>query len=281
MNQILRCLAALFIGLVLLSPVRSEGAQAVAPEILELVLRDGSRLFGAVERQDDYEVVFRAESGAVITVRRADVVSLRPVRGRVRDGEFVRSDAHRTRLFFGPTARTLDAGSTSVGVFEFLMPFVQVGVTDRLSLGGGTPLVFGFDESERPFWVTPKFQVYRDDRAQAAIGVFHIFNVDGIGAGIAYGVGTFGSEDQAVTVGAGMAYANDSRGAVVMIGGETRPRGNLKLMTENYVWSNGHGIVSGGVRFIGERLSADVGLAAPWGVEGFVVFPVVNFVYVF
>jgi hypothetical protein len=184
-------------------------------------------------------------------------------------------------LFFAPTGRSLDKGQVSVGVFEFLAPFVQVGVTDRFSIGGGTPLVFGFDEEFRPFWVTPKYQVVNSEKFQAAVGVLHAFNTEGESGGIAYGVGTFGNSDNAMTAGAGLAYSGDDRGGVVMVGGERRVRNNLKLITENYVWKNGDGILSGGVRFLGERLSADLALAFPIGVGDFIGFPVVNFVYVF
>lgn len=38
---------------------------------------------------------------------------------------------------------------------------------------------------------------------------------------------------------------------------------------------------TGGVRFFGERLSADLGLAVPLGAGELFAFPVVNFVYVF
>ena len=107
----------------------------------ELVLRDGSRLFGAIEREDDGEVVFRTQAGAVVTVRRAEIASLKAVTGTVSRGEFMRADLNATRLFFGPTGRTMEKGQVYVGVYEFLMPFVQVGITDRFSIGGGTPLI--------------------------------------------------------------------------------------------------------------------------------------------
>jgi hypothetical protein len=250
-------------------------------ELIELLLKDGSRVFGTIEREDDREIVFRAHSGAVLTARRADVVSLRRVRGVIQDGEFHRSDVQRTRLFFAPTARSLDRGQVSFGVFEITAPFIQIGVTDRFSVGGGTPLMFGLDEGERPFWITPKLQLLDRPTRKAAVGVMHVF-ASGENAGIAYGVGTFGTSDNAFTIGAGMAYTEDDRNGVVMIGGESRARSNIKFITENYVFRGGAGVFSGGVRFIGERLSADVGLAVPWGVDDFfVAFPVVNFVYVF
>jgi hypothetical protein len=40
-------------------------------------------------------------------------------------------------------------------------------------------------------------------------------------------------------------------------------------------------VVSPGLRFFGERISADLALAVPIGADEFFAFPVINFVYVF
>jgi hypothetical protein len=278
-------LNTLVVAVVLLAGPVEALAQAPLPdgpaELYELVLKDGSRIYGTIERESDVEVVLRTQAGATVTARRDEIASLRLVKGRIERGEFMRPDLHRTRLFFAPTGRSLDRGEVSFGVFQFIAPFVQVGVTDRISVGGGTPLMFGIDDWNRPFWVTPKVQVLRAEKTQAAVGLLHVFDTDGDSGGIAYGVGTFGDTDNAATIGAGMAYAGDDRGWVVMGGAEGRLTGNLKVMTENYVWKGGNGIVSGGVRFLGERLSADLALAVPIGADQFIAFPVVNFVYVF
>jgi hypothetical protein len=80
-----------------------------------------------------------------------------------------------------------------------------------------------------------------------------------------------------------MAYDEDGdRTAVVMLGADRQVRRNMKLVTESYIWGSGNGLISGGVRFFGERLSADLALATPVG-EDFerFVFPMVNFVYLF
>ncbi|MDQ3418332.1 MAG: hypothetical protein M3541_06045 [Acidobacteriota bacterium] len=262
------------------APVTPVSASSGEVEMHELLLKDGSRLFGRIERENDQEVVFRTQSGATITASRNEIVSLKVVKGRLERGEFVRADVHRSRLFFAPTGRSLEKGQVSVGVFEFLAPFVQVGVTDNFSIGGGTPLVFGIEDFDRPFWITPKYRVLNTGKVQAAVGVLHVFDTsEGNSAGIAYGVGTFGSSDNALTVGGGVAYSGDSRGGIAMIGGERRVHRNMKLITENYIWQDGGGILSGGIRFMGERLSADLALAIPIGEA--LAFPVVNFVYVF
>ena len=173
-------------------------------------------------------------------------------------------------------------GQTYLGVYEFLMPFVQIGVTDRVSIGGGTPLLFGFDDGDRPFWITPKVQIVKSSSTDVAVGVFQVFNGSGDGGGVACAVSTSGTARGSFTIGGGMAYGNSGgRSGMVMVGGERQVRRNLKLMSENYLWKDGNGVASAGVRFFGERLSADLALGFPIGSDEFFAFPIVNFVYVF
>jgi hypothetical protein len=249
--------------------------------LYELVLRDGSRLYGTIEREDTNEVVFRTQAGATVTAKRADIETLEKVTGTLADGEFMPPDPNATRLFFAPTGRSLPRGQVYLGVYEFVMPFVQVGVTDRFSVGGGTPLVFGMDEGDRPFWITPKLQILKTASTDVAVGVFHVFNAGGDSGGVAYAVSTSGTARGSFTIGGGVAYGEDnSRAGVIMIGAERQVRRNLKVITENYGW-RGSGVASAGVRFFGERLSADLALGIPLGTDEFFAFPIVNFVYRF
>lgn len=249
--------------------------------LYELVLRDGSRLYGTIEREDTNEVVFRTQAGATVTAKRADIETLAKVTGTLADGEFMPPDPNATRLFFAPTGRSLPRGQTYLGVYEFLMPFVQVGVTDRLSVGGGTPLLFGLDDDDRPFWITPKLQILRTSSTDVAVGVFHVFNMGGDSGGVAYAVSTSGNAGGSFTIGGGVAYGEGgTRSGVIMVGAERQVRRNLKVITENYGW-RGSGVASVGVRFFGERLSADLALGLPLGADEFYAFPIVNFVYRF
>jgi hypothetical protein len=266
-------------------------SQAAAPQVVitpagvtdELVLRDGTRAYGRVERVDGGLVTFMTTAGAAIQVQAAEIVSVHPANGRVVAGEFRRADPNPTRLFFGPTARSLKQGAGYVGVYEILLPFVQVGLTDRISFGAGTPLIFG-DGSAHPFWITPKVQVYASESVQASVGVMHFLNVGDGTLGIAYVVGTRGTTDSAITGGVGYAYDrsyNSKNGAaVVMIGGEHRVTRGMKILTENYIF-NGGGILTGGVRWLGERFSADLALVVPTDGGSTIAFPLVNVVYSF
>ena len=247
----------------------------------ELELNDGTRAIGRVESVHDGRLSFRTTAGVVMDVAIAVVRSLHPITGTVVNGEFWPADANPTRLFFAPTGRSLKKGEAYFGVYEIMLPFVQYGVTDRISIGGGTPLFFG-SGGDQPFWFTPKFKVASGKSSDLSVGVLHFVNMGDASVGIAYAVVTQGHSDAAVTIGGGYAYASadeERAGApVVMVGAEKRVSKRRMFVTENY-WFSGVGLVSGGLRFMGERLSADLGLVAPLGVDETFVFPLVNFVW--
>ena len=69
-------------------------------------------------------------------------------------------------------------------------------------------------------------------------------------------------------------------GAVAMVGGEAPVRRNIKFITENYAWRSTV-VTSGGFRFFGERLAADLVIAVAVTRGTAFAFPVVNFVYRF
>jgi hypothetical protein len=245
----------------------------------ELLLKDGSRVYGQIESESETEVVFRTTSGAAVTTPKTRIASVRPVLGRMIRGEFRPEDPNSTRLAFAPTGRALPRGQTYLGVYSGFAPFLQVGITDRFSAGIGTPLVFT-DDWDRPFWVSPKLQVYAGNGNYASVGVLHAFAGDE-NAGIGYGVFTRETSGGAFTLGAGAAYSsNGVQSAVVMVGGEAPVRRNIKWITENYAW-NGAVVSSGGFRFFGERLAADLVLAIAFTDSSPFAFPVVNFVYRF
>lgn len=248
--------------------------------IYEVKTKDGARYYGYLQVDTPERVVIRTPGGAIIELTRATILSIAETEGAVVGQEFRPEDSNPTRLFFGPTGRALKKGEAYFGIYEVFMPFVQVGVTDRLSIGGGTPLFFG--GGDHPFWFTPKLQLFEKGRASVAVGALHFLNVGDGSFGIAYAAGTFGSRDDALTVGLGWAYevyGEENTGeTVLMLGGEKRVSRRLKIITENH-FVGGDGILSAGFRFLGESLSADIGLGMP--LSGSVIFPVVNFVWKF
>lgn len=250
-----------------------------ADVVQQLELSDGSSVIGRVQSVDGGRFVFRTASGVEMTVDVTAVRSLKPFTGRIVNGEAWQDDPNATRLFFAPTGRSLKKGEAYFGVYEILLPFVQVGITDYISIGAGTPLLFG--DFDRPVWVTPKIKLMETRSTAVSAGVMHFFNIDDASVGIAYGVVTQGSTDNAVTVGLGYSYArtddDDAGSGVAMLGGERRVSRRIKLVTENYVFKGG-GFASGGLRFFGEKLSADFGIVVPLFEDETFAFPMINIV---
>jgi hypothetical protein len=249
----------------------------------EVILVGGTEYLGRVVDAGD-PIRFELLSGDVLELARSRVLCVRTVEGTLNDGQFWPADPNTTRLFFGPTGRALGQGEGYISVFELLMPMVAFGLTDRITVAGGTPLFIG-SGGVQLFWLAPKMEVVRTPTFRGSAGVLALFSPgEGESIGVLYGVGTLGrTTDLAATVGAGWGYSTESgifSTPALMAGFEARASRRIKLISENYLFPDeGVGIISLGPRFIGDRLAADLGLAAPIGAGEFFVFPLINFVY--
>lgn len=259
------------------------GVPEPGPELYEVQLVDGSVLIARIIAVDEASgrITLRTSGGTELTVDRGQVAGIRPAVGEIVDGEFWEKDPNDTRLYFTATGRSLAQGEGYVGTYLIVLPFAAYGVTDRFTFGVGAPVLFGEFE---PFYITPKLQLIRTPQANVSVGTIHFF-WSGTDIGIAYGVGTFGTSDNAVTVGAGFGYAGDdfSSQPVGMIGGETRISRRVKLISENYILPDDTGVVfSGGIRYLGGRFGADVAVAGYGGDGGGgCCLPLLNFSYAF
>lgn len=293
----LRHLPVLFVLLVLVAvpaALRAQGAPpaptAPADSLREVRLRDGSILYGRIVEESGDRLVLVTTSGVRVELSRAQVERIRTVSGRQVGEAFWVADPNETRLFFTSTARPLRKGDGYISAFQLFLPFVAYGVTDRFTIAGGTPIIpeaFG-----RLWYVAPKYTVHQGARASYAVGALGFFLpediVDDGSVGVLYGAGTWGNRDRAITAGAGWGYfwgggsSAVSNDPVLMLGGEARVSRRVKLITENWFATNadGDGVISGGVRFIGDRISADLGIAGLTG-TGTCCLPLVSFVYNF
>ena len=238
-------------------------------------------IFARVVELDQERVVFETVGGARLDVERIAIEAVRPASGQVVEGEFWAEDPGGTRLFFTSTGRSLRAGESYIGTYVVVLPFAAVGITDRFTIVGGAPILFGELE---PFYLGPKLQIVRQPEAQASIGTLAFFFDDEV-VGVAYGVATFGNTDDALSAGIGYFYSGDEvlNEPAFMLGGETRVSRRIKLITENYVLPDAVGVVlSGGVRIIGDRFNTEVGaMGAIADGDGGCCVPLINFSYSF
>jgi hypothetical protein len=258
-----QALSVLVLASAILTGLASDArGQIAAREIVEVRLIDGSLIVGRIVSEDGGRTVITTIAGANITVEREQIKSIQRAAGAVVRGEFWTEDAVTSKLFLGPTGRSLKRGEGYLAIDTVFLPVFQVGVTDRFSIGMGVPF-YGLAKTA---WITPKFQVYEGTKTAVATGVLHMF-VPGFGVGgYGYVVATRGTPDASVTVGGGALYGHgdDGGGATPMftVGGEHRISRRVKLVTENYIFHGG-AIATVGARVIGQTTSFETGALIP------------------
>jgi hypothetical protein len=257
------------------------GAAAQQVEVQAVKVAGGTTYHGWVTESRD-SITIELAAGGTVTLPRALVQRISTVRGRLKDGDFWAQDLNETRLFFGPTARTLPRGAGYVSVYMFILPFVGYGVTDAVTISGGVLPFFG-EGVPVIGYAAPKVQLLARENVQAAVGALAFFSSDADeSVGILYGVTSLGkSSDASVSLGAGFGYAGSEMAntPVLMAGFERRTSRRTKLVSENWVFPRDGVILSFGPRFMGERMSGDLGFAMPLFGDGTVIFPMVNFVW--
>jgi hypothetical protein len=259
----------------------SSGAAAQHVEVQAVRVADGTTYHGVVTESPD-SITIALAAGGTLTLPRAQVRGITSIRGQLRNGEFWAQDLNETRLFFGPTARTLPRGASYLSLYMFILPFAGYGVSDAVTLAGGLIPVFG-EGVPLMGYVAPKVQIMANDRMQAAAGALAFFSSDEAQSiGILYGVTSFGrSSDASVSLGAGFGYVGSDMAntPVLMAGFENRTSRRTKLISENWIFPGEGAILSFGNRFMGERMSGDLGLMIPLLGDGTVIFPIFNFVW--
>jgi hypothetical protein len=254
--------------------------------LVAVTLRDGSTLIGRVLEVTPTIVRFRSAVGES-SIPRDAITSIRvTAAGGAHGGEYWPEDPSRTRLFFAPTGRMLRKGEGYFSDAYVFFPSFQGGLTDRFTIGGGMSIVPGLGIDEQVFYLTPKVGLLSGPRVNVAVGAL----VAGVGAlsdygpvGIGYGAATFGGEDASLTTGVGFGFdRNSTSQALLMVGGSMRGSRNIAFVSENYLYT-GRGssvLLSGGIRFMGEKLAVDLaGFTS--GDSEIPVVPYLAFIYKF
>ena len=295
----------------LFNPLIAQQDSTSTDQLYMIELKDGSEIICTIESEDSETLNVKTLSGVTMSLPKAKIASRKELYGDVAGERYLRSDPNYTRLLFAPTARPLRSRSGYFAVYEIFFAFVAYGLGDYLTLAGGMSLFPGVNE--QIFYLAPKFTAFQTDNLDLAVGVLHLVvpswndgDSDGSNEnseedsdenngnegeevlgdiGIVYTNVTFGSQYKALTFGLGWGYSGEdvTNEPIILIGGEAQITKSTKLITENWFPPGTDvGLLSLGIRFFGEKLSADLGFFVPVGsdMEG-EFFPWVNFTYNF
>ena len=290
MRLYMHALIALFaITFIVTVDARAQQVAASPDDTVRVTLTDGDVIVGTVESETEASIVVLTISGVQMTIPREQVRSIESLEGR----RFDRMDPNRSRLLFSPTGRSLEKGRGYVASYQLFFPFVAYGPGGNVTLAGGVSLLPG--SPGQVVYAAPKITLYERQHASVAAGVLASTFIGGSidddvpTFGLLYAVGTLGSSRAWLTGGLAFGFADGeiSKNPAVLVAGELQLSNSVKLMSENYVFINvDRGLLmSGGVRFFGERIAADLAMvtfpALFSDIEGFPFFPWIGFAYNF
>ena len=250
---------------------------------------DGATLIGRIVSISPDSVRIRDQYGQT-TISVWAIEQIRPVpESSMQHGKYWYPDLNTTRLFITTTAQMLEKGHGYYSNRYLFFSMIAYGITDRLTLGLGG-LTLPLPVSDLPFYVTPKVGLIDQEKTDLALGalVMRVPNDDeddDFSTGLLYGVGTFGGPE-GLTLGAGWGYVDgdiESKPAIT-VGAKRRWSRRTSAVVESWFFPDAYDepLVIYGVRFLGMRMSADVGMiAAPTTGIVFPGLPYFDFVFHF
>jgi hypothetical protein len=250
-------------------PPAAEAAAALPGEVIgqsySVELRSGTAFVGTLTAITDLALTFDTHDLGTVTVQRANLRQLTLLAaGQARRG--YDDVGNGTRLFFAPTARNLRKGEGYVQDIDVYLMGLNYGITNNISVGVLVPIIPGLGLNI--FAITPKVSVPVSEKFNLGAGVLYA-SAFGFGAGIGYGVATYGSADTNLTAGLGYAFANGEASStpVVVVGSAVRVSRRLFLIDETYIVQQGVGGVLG-VRLAAARASGSLGMLYATGLGG-------------
>lgn len=265
----------------------SPSPAGITADVVTIRMKDGSTLLARIIDQDDERLKIVTVGGLGMEIPRTSVDRI-DQGGGSGEGASRPSDSNYTRLLFSPTGRPLGKGEGYFSDHYVLFPGVAYGITDNLSIGAGVTVVPGAGLSEQLFYVAPRFGKQFSERVAASAGFLYAGGGDSddeTGLGVGFVMATFGKSDKSLTVGGGVARTTEydsvgrfvngrlvyerrqrvSHTPIVMFGGTARVSRRIAFVSENWLILHDDFKLKDqpfalGLRFLGDRLSADVGV---------------------
>jgi hypothetical protein len=252
--------------------------------IYQVETSDGNQYIGTIVERDWDKVILKTEKLGELRLNMKDIIKITPVKyEKFIKGKYWFKNPQSTRYFWSPNGYGLEQGEVYYQNVWILYNQFAAGVTDHFSIGLGIVPLFLFAGAPTPIWITPKFSIpVVHDKinigAGALVGTVVMNNPECYG--IVYGLTTFGSRDQNLSIGVGYGFIGDrwAKVPLINIDGMIRTGHRGYIITENYfinVQDFYLAILSLGGRQIISKIGLDYGLFIPLqtGQEEFVAIP--------
>ena len=241
--------------------------------LVHVRLTSGDSVRGVLVARDQKSVVIELPNAGRLELQRSAIASL-SLANRTRigpEGQLYRRDPNRTRYLYGPSAFTLEKGEGYVSQKELLFTAAAYGVTDHMTVLGGTifPALFG-GQFAGILGSKIGYELVDDTLHLAAGGEVLVMGLSEMGGfGFFFGSATLGDVDRHFTLSVGRPFrfgaAEEAVGPLITtLSGAYRLSRSFAAVTENWImlpsadsdWLRLHGLAG---RVILESWALDIG----------------------
>jgi len=257
-------------------------AQTQDTSLVNIETVDGNTFLGKVISEDSITVILQTDNLGKITIQKRDI-KLREIVEveQIKEGEVWFANPQSTRYFWAPNGYGLKKGEGYYQNIYVLWNQFSVGVTNYFSVGGGLIPLFLFGGST-PVFIVPKFSIPIDpNKLNLGVGALlgAVLGETDASFGLLYGLSTFGSPDNNLSIGLGYGFSSGewADSPVINVSGMFRTGKRGYFITENY-FIDGFALISLGGRWIIKKASLDFMFGIPMGEDvGIVAIPAIGF----
>jgi len=242
-------------------------------KLYRIETNDGNEYVGRIIFKSSEIVRLKTEKLGELTINQKDISKIVLIsKERVEGGAMSYSNLHASRYFCSSNGYGIGKGN---GYYQNMWIFynqVGYGITNNISIGVGIVPLFLFAGANSPAWITPKltFPIVKD-RVNVGVGILAatVLGANTETTGFAYGVSTFGTVNNNVSIGIAYGYYGSSWAdrPVIALNGKVRVGKKSYLMSENYyigVSSEDYVVLSlFGGRSLIRKVALDYGLVFP------------------
>ena len=192
--------------------------------------RDGTTIIGTFDREEKGNLYIKDLEGKEVYIPSVMIAQRHEVTDdNLRDGEYWFPNLHDTRYFFAPTAFGLEKGEGYFNNIYYMFWQAQWGVTDELSIGGGTSFL------GMPTTLNAKYSFKIKEDINMALGYFWVGSLfwdtdERTFVSMPFAVVTKGSKENNFTLGVGLNFSDN-----------WVDRGHSESFEESYTWTDCYG----------------------------------------
>ncbi len=246
--------------------------EIIYDNLISVETDDGNEYLGEIIKEDSLTIILKTRKLGDITIYKSDIKSQVKVETQqIKEGKYWFPNPQSTRYLWSPNGYGLKKGEGYYQNIWVLWNQFSYGLTDNLSVGGGVVPLFLFGGGPTPVFATAKFSVpVIKNKVNVGGGaiVGTVLGEEDMGFGILYGLSTFGTPDNNISVGLGYGFGGGEWASAPMINinGMFRATNRGYFITENYYIPFGGEntiVLSLGWRWIIKKAALDFGLVLP------------------